>query len=316
MKNNKIYCSLFLFASITLSSELFAQATLVDIVSNKGVITVELSDDGAPVTAANFLRYVEEEFYDNTLFHRVIPEFMVQGGGYDADTKEVKSTHKAIALETNVGLSNLRGTIAMARRIDPNYNSATTQFFINSENNSSNLDYQGASSPGYAVFGQVINGMDVVDSISEEKTESALLNNSAAINVPVDPIIIDTIRLRQGELSFGEQFKVYTEGETITVQLDEGGIERHLPLDLWVAIISPENQLIFVTNNAFTNIPTAFQLNVPTLVNSHPIFNFTIPEGFTGSYTLLAIFNQPGADLSDLKHSLRSNIAQSLIEIK
>ena len=312
-KKNNFYHSLCLFASMAISSELFAQNTLVDIASNKGVITVQLSDDKAPATVANFLAYVEEGFYENTLFHRVIQDFMIQGGGYEADTKEAKPTHQAISLESNTNLSNLRGTIAMARRTAPN--TATTQFFINTVDNTF-LDYQDPSSPGYAVFGQVIDGMDIVDSISEQTTSNALLNSTAARDVPVDPIIIDAIRLRKGQLNFVEQPSVYTEGDTITVQLEETQIERQSPLDLWVAIISPEHHLIFVTGNGFTDIPSAFQLNVSTATSSHPIFNFTAPEGLTGNYTLLAIFNQPSADLSDLKHSLRSNIAQTIIEIK
>lgn len=132
----------------------------------------------------------------------------------------------------------------------------------------------------------------------------------------VEPVIIEVIRLRQGKLSFAKLAQVYTAGETVSVQLEESLIERPLPLDLWVTIISPENKLIFVTDTAFTDVPTAFQLNVPIKVSNHPIFTFTIPEGLTGSYTLLATFNQAGADLSDLKHSLRSNIAQTVIEIK
>ena len=314
MKNkNTLYPSFFLFALLSFSSALLAQNTFVDIVSNKGIITVELADDDAPSTVANFLTYVEEGFYENTLFHRVIQDFMVQGGGYDADTMEIKATHQAIALESNTGLSNLRGTIAMARRTDPD--SATTQFFINSIDNLF-LDYQASSSPGYAVFGQVIEGMDIIDNISEQATNNALLNSSPTKNVPVEPVIIEAIRLRQGKLGFVELAQVYTAGETVSVQLEESLIERPLPLDLWVAIISPENKLIFVTDTAFTDVPTAFQLNVPIKVSNHPIFTFTIPEGLTGSYTLLATFNQAGSDLSDLKHSLRSNIAQTVIEIK
>lgn len=182
MKNkNTLYPSFFLFSLLSFSSALLAQNTFVDIVSNKGIITVELADDDAPSTVANFLTYVEEGFYENTLFHRVIQDFMVQGGGYDADTMEIKATRQAIALESNTGLSNLRGTIAMARRTDPD--SATTQFFINSVDNLF-LDYQAPSSPGYAVFGQVIEGMNIIDNISEQATNNALLNSSPTKNVP------------------------------------------------------------------------------------------------------------------------------------
>ena len=134
---------------------------VVDIQTNRGLITVQLAADKAPITVDNFLRYVAEGFYENTVFHRVINDFMIQGGGYNADL-EIQEVHDPITLETNVGLSNMRGTIAMARRTEPD--TASSQFFINARDNL-DLDYKSFSEPGYAVFGKVTEGMDIVNDI-------------------------------------------------------------------------------------------------------------------------------------------------------
>lgn len=145
---------------------------VVEMQTTLGVIVFELDADAAPVTTENFLTYVEEGFFDGddgagaTTFHRVISGFMIQGGGYTAAGAE-KATHPAIELESENGLSNLRGTIAMARTMQPD--TATSQFFINHVDNAS-LDYQSARSPGYAVFGEVIEGLDVVDAIAAVPT--------------------------------------------------------------------------------------------------------------------------------------------------
>lgn len=139
----------------------------VALVTSKGSITVALDPNAAPVSVNNFLSYVNKGFYRNTLFHRVIPNFVVQGGGYT--TGLVKKTDQAdsVILESNNGLSNLRGSLAMARTNLPN--SATSEFYINLLDNLS-LDFKSASSPGYAVFGKVVRGMDVVDAIALEST--------------------------------------------------------------------------------------------------------------------------------------------------
>ncbi|WP_440221816.1 peptidylprolyl isomerase [Dokdonella sp. MW10] len=134
-----------------------------------GEITVELNAEKAPKSVENFLQYVKDGFYDGTVFHRVIANFMIQGGGFTPDLRQ-KPTRPSIANEAKNGLSNKRGTIAMARTSDPN--SATAQFFINTVDNR-NLDYvsdERAETWGYAVFGQVVSGMDVVDAIRSTAT--------------------------------------------------------------------------------------------------------------------------------------------------
>lgn len=135
----------------------------VELQTVDGNIVLELNPAKAPVTVKNFLRYVREGHYDNTIFHRVIAGFMIQGGGFTPDYKE-KPTHEPIENESGNGLSNLRGTIAMARTSDPD--SATAQFYINLVDNT-RLDTYGG---GYAVFGKVVDGMDVVDRIAEIMT--------------------------------------------------------------------------------------------------------------------------------------------------
>ena len=139
----------------------------VALITAKGSITVELDPTLAPISTNNFLSYVNKGFYRDTLFHRVIPNFVVQGGGYT--TGMVKKTEQSapIELESNKGLSNVRGSLAMARTYLPN--SATSEFYINLVNNVS-LDYKNAANPGYAVFGKVVQGMDVVDAIAAEPT--------------------------------------------------------------------------------------------------------------------------------------------------
>ena len=139
----------------------------VALITAKGSITVELDPALAPISTNNFLSYVSKGFYRSTLFHRVIPNFVVQGGGYT--TGMVKKTDQSapIVLESNKGLSNVRGSLAMARTNLPN--SATSEFYINLGDNLS-LDYKNAANPGYAVFGKVVQGLDVVDAIAAEPT--------------------------------------------------------------------------------------------------------------------------------------------------
>lgn len=152
--------------------------------TTSGDILLELFPDKAPETVKNFLQYVDEGFYDNTIFHRVIPDFMIQGGGMDAKMKE-KPTHAPIRNEADNGLKNERGAIAMARTMDPH--SASAQFFINHKDN--DFLNHGEPSPdgwGYAVFGKVIDGMDVVDKIAKVKTHTAGIHE----NVPKDMVLI------------------------------------------------------------------------------------------------------------------------------
>ena len=162
----------------------------VSLETNKGTIVLELDQEKAPKTVANFLQYVEEGFYTNTIFHRVIRDFMIQGGGF-TPKYERKNTRPPIVNEADNGLKNTRGTIAMARTNEPN--SATNQFFINTVNNPF-LDYRSktVSGWGYCVFGKGIEGMDVMDRISVVKTGAGGPFRS---DVPVMPVMINKVTL-------------------------------------------------------------------------------------------------------------------------
>jgi len=153
--------------------------------TTKGDIVIELDSEKAPVTVENFLRYVDEGFYNGTIFHRVISTFMIQGGGFTTD-KNQKAPHGPITNEASNGLKNNRGTIAMARTSNPD--SATCQFFINVVDNGA-LNYAGPANPGYAVFGRVVEGMDAVDAIRNVKTAN---QGGAFANAPVEQVIIET----------------------------------------------------------------------------------------------------------------------------
>ena len=139
----------------------------VSLFTTKGNITLELDPLAAPLSVNNFLNYVNKGFYRGTLFHRVIPNFVVQGGGYTTGMVKKSGQASPIELESNKGLSNLRGSLAMARTYLPN--SATSEFYINLKDNVS-LDYKNAATPGYAVFGKVIQGLEVVDAMAIEPT--------------------------------------------------------------------------------------------------------------------------------------------------
>jgi cyclophilin family peptidyl-prolyl cis-trans isomerase len=160
---------------------------MVKLETTKGDIVIELNETAAPVTSANFLKYVQEGFFDGTIFHRVIPGFMIQGGGFTPEMIQ-KATHAPITNEAKNGLKNDRGTIAMARTNDPD--SATGQFFINLVSNGP-LNYSGPRNPGYAVFGKVTEGMDVVDAIATVQTSTKGFYE----NVPVEPVIIKSAKI-------------------------------------------------------------------------------------------------------------------------
>jgi len=162
----------------------------VIIDTSMGAITVELFQDKAPKSVENFLAYVKSGFYSNTIFHRVIRGFMIQGGGF-TQNMEHKPTQPPITNEAKNGLSNLRGTLAMARTAD--INSATAQFFINTVDNARLDHVEGDPARfGYAVFGKVTAGMDVVDKIEAVATG----NNGGYQNVPVQPVIIKSAKLK------------------------------------------------------------------------------------------------------------------------
>ena len=163
------------------------QNNVVKLQTSMGNIVIELNEQAAPVTVKNFLGYVQSGFYDGTIFHRVIPGFMIQGGGFTPKMIR-KKTLDPIINEAKNGLSNKRGTIAMARTNNPN--SATSQFFINHRDNDF-LNYMDDNQPGYAVFGKVIEGMDVVDAIASVKTTT----RDGMENVPVEPIEIVSAKI-------------------------------------------------------------------------------------------------------------------------
>jgi len=163
----------------------------VEVVTNHGSFVIALDPAKAPKSVQNFLSYVDAKFYDGTIFHRVIPTFMIQGGGYDQQY-ERKATQPPLQNEADNGLKNTRGTVAMARTGDPH--SATAQFFVNVADNAfldhSSKDQQGW---GYAVFGRVTEGMDVVDKIKGQKTGSG---GPFAKDAPQELVVIQTVRRR------------------------------------------------------------------------------------------------------------------------
>lgn len=179
----------FLLALTTSLLSLHALATdpRVEIKTSLGTMVAELNPAKAPKTVENFLAYAKEGFYDATIFHRVIDGFMVQGGGFKADMSE-KRTRAPIMNEARNGLRNEPGTLAMARTPDPH--SASAQFFINLKNNGF-LDYPGQDGWGYAVFGKIVDGMPVLEKIAKVRTGNAGMHQ----NVPVTPVVIESIRL-------------------------------------------------------------------------------------------------------------------------
>jgi cyclophilin family peptidyl-prolyl cis-trans isomerase len=164
-----------------------SETKTVKLETSMGNIIIELNEQAAPVTVKNFLGYVNEGFFDGTIFHRVIPNFMIQGGGF-TDQMVEKQRRTPIVNEAKNGLKNERGTIAMARTNDPD--SATCQFFINHKDNDF-LNYVENGNPGYAVFGKIIEGMDVVDAIASVNTTTRMGYN----NVPVNPVEIKSARV-------------------------------------------------------------------------------------------------------------------------
>lgn len=173
-----------IIAAAALSAvSLAAQANPVVVLeTSKGVVKIELFIEQAPKTAANFLTYVDMGFYDDTIFHRVIPKFVVQGGGFTPEL-ELKPTLKPVPIETKNGLENDRGTVAMARQDDKD--SASSQFFINLKDNET-LDRSGFSF-GYTVFGRVIEGMSVADRIARVQTSQ----RGAMRDVPILPVFLE-----------------------------------------------------------------------------------------------------------------------------
>lgn len=177
--------SLLIFAGFANAEDINPKVVLE---TSKGKIVLELYPDNAPETVTNFLNYVDAKFYDGMIFHRVIPNFMIQGGGFTTDMKR-KKTRAPIKNEADKGLRNERGTIAMARTGDPH--SATAQFFINSKNNDF-LNYRSKTQQGwgYAAFGKVVDGMKTVDAISAVQTRTV----GGFRDVPAEPVVITSAR--------------------------------------------------------------------------------------------------------------------------
>ncbi|WP_428243759.1 peptidylprolyl isomerase [Gynuella sp.] len=180
-----------LIFGLLLSSGSFAANPQAVIETSLGTMTLELYADKAPVTVANFVQYANDHYYDGLIFHRVISGFMIQGGGFEPGMKQ-RQTNAPIKNEADNGLSNLRGTIAMARTNDPN--SATSQFFINHKDNNF-LDYANPAKPGYAVFGKVIDGMDTVDRIARVQTTRV----GAYSDVPAETVKIISITIEDSK---------------------------------------------------------------------------------------------------------------------
>ncbi len=188
---NVITLGLVVLAVVTAGTARAANPVVV-IDTNMGTIKVELFPDKAPVTVKNFLQYVADKHYDGLIFHRVISDFMIQGGGFEPGMKERK-TREPIKNESDNGLSNVRGTIAMARTSVPD--SATSQFFINVKDNTFLDKAQARDKVGYCVFGRVIEGMAVVDKIRAVKTGS----KKGFDDVPVEDVIIKSVTVQKEE---------------------------------------------------------------------------------------------------------------------
>ena len=176
-----------LLASIGVATANSGDKVMVEMHTSKGLITLELDAEKAPVTVANFIEYVKSGHFDGTIFHRVIPGFVIQGGGMESGMKE-KPTQPPIENEADNGLKNVTGSICMARTNDPH--SATSQFFINLKDNQF-LDHTGKNPQGwgYAVFGQVTDGMDVVEAIAAVQTGNAGFHQ----DVPVEDIVVEKV---------------------------------------------------------------------------------------------------------------------------
>lgn len=182
-----LFMMLFLTTTLSFAKEnkMTDTSPKVKLTTSLGAIVIQLNAEKAPVSTANFLQYVNEGFYNGTIFHRVIKDFMAQGGGFDTGFKQ-KATHDPIKNEADNGLTNKRGSIAMARTPDPN--SATAQFFINYRDNAFlNHTSPTPSGWGYAVFGEVVEGMDVVDAMANQPTGS----RGGHQDVPKTDIVIE-----------------------------------------------------------------------------------------------------------------------------
>ena len=187
MKLRSLWTPLVVLSAAAASPGALAADPRVDLRTNAGTIRLELYPEKAPKTVENFLKYVRDGHYDGTVFHRVIPGFMIQGGGF-SEAMSQKPTRAPVPIESKNGLKNEVGSVAMARTSDPN--SATAQFFINIANNGF-LNYPGQDGNGYTVFGKVVEGMDVVNKIAGVPTG----NKGGHQNVPQKAILIESVKI-------------------------------------------------------------------------------------------------------------------------
>jgi len=192
MLSLKIFGLCFVVMGVISTGGARAANPIVVMETTMGTIKIELFEEKAPITVKNFLSYVENKHYDGLIFHRVMADFMIQGGGFEPGMKE-KKTKEPIKNEAGNQLSNVRGTIAMARL--PEADSATSQFFINVKDNKSLDREKSDDGVGYCVFGRVIEGMDTVDKIKEVKTE----NKGRHQAVPVEDVVIKSVRLEKAK---------------------------------------------------------------------------------------------------------------------
>lgn len=171
------------------------RGNMITLVTSLGQIEIELDTEHAPQTSENFIKYAKSGFYNNTIFHRVIPGFVIQGGGFESGMYQ-KKTNSPIQNEAKKALKNYRGTLAMARTGDPH--SATSQFFINLQDNHF-LDHKGESGQdwGYCVFGKIVRGLEVIDKIAEVKTTS----KSGHENVPIEDVVIEKVIVNETAIS-------------------------------------------------------------------------------------------------------------------
>ncbi len=241
----------------------------VSVTTSLGKFVAELEPNAAPITSANFLAYVNTGFYTNLIVHRVAPGFVIQGGGFDADLVEKPTTYAPIVLESNKGLANLRGTLAMARTSDPN--SATSQFYVNLVKNSF-LDYS-AADPGYAVFGKVVSGLAVVDAIGRVATAS----RNGFDDVPTAAVVIKSA----AQTTLGA---VYSSTGKITLAGLESGARWEYSVDNgahWKAASGSSftlatgayeyNQLLVHQRDAAGNVSRAGKPGADLVVNSHAV---------------------------------------------
>jgi len=322
--NMKIVKIFLVSLAFIFNSLMAADRTMVDIETNYGTMTVELYPEKAPITVANFLQYVDANYYTDLIFHRIVTGIafqIIQGGGF-TENLSGKNTFAAIQNEADNGLSNSRGTIAMARTSEPH--SATSQFYFNLIDNTA-FDYTSATANGwgYTVFGEIIAGLDIMDAIAAVPTSTLSVSTGSSIvqipDFPTSTVKILAVRRKEAQLNFTALQSEYQVGDNLVISLSESDISRSEKLDLWAGIAAPDGNFYYFTGNPqipLSSTPAAFQSNVDVADTQHAIYSLNVPAGLTGTYTVYAIFNTVGSDLSQLSQTLRSNIATTQVIFK